>query len=166
MVLDAHDAVALAELSQELGAASGGDRKLDLKLEYCVGVTFQQRADVARLMVDEGFSWQHVNEALDDRIPLYTTTLDAALPGENIVFVLKSERRGGWCAVHRSEDGRDHLVWAATECLARRLAAVTAWRAEAARGVERSLAEAIVPDAGPEGEDAGPEEEKDWKVMF
>lgn len=158
MVPNIYDLDALSELAAQLESASKGDRRLDLKIEYCVGVAFQEREDLAKLLIDEGFSWDTVSEALEDGIPLYTASLDAALPGENIVFTVRSERRGRWGAVHRSADGRDHLVWAATESLARRLAILSA------------LVKANAEDQL-SGEDrrAGieiEEENRDWKVMF
>lgn len=161
MVPSSHDAEALAELVSKLEAASAADRRLDLQIEYCVGVAFQDREDIAKLLIDEGFAWGTVSEALDDHVPAYTSSLDAALPGENIVFTVRSERRGRWGAVHRSQDGRDHLKWAATECLARRLAALAALapprggRATVVGSSERHLRGADSAD-----------ENRDWKVMF
>jgi hypothetical protein len=65
-----------------------------------------------------------VSELLDAELPPYTTALDAALPGENIVLALHSPRRGRWAAVHKTPGGEQVLVWAASECLARRRAAL------------------------------------------
>ena len=160
MVPSSHDVEALAELASKLEAASTADRRLDLQIEYCVGVAFQDREDIAKLLIEEGFSWETVSQALDDHVPAYTASLDAALPGENIVFTVRSERRGRWGAVHRSPDGRDHLMWGATECLARRLAALSALTPSGG-GTERSaMPEEQTKFGGPA------EDNRDWKVMF
>lgn len=150
------DTEALAELIAAIGAARQGSADLDIKIEYCVGVAFDQRTDVAGILIEEGFSWDTVGAALEDRVPPYTTSLDASAPGENVVFVIRSDRRGKWGAVHRSEDGREHLAWAATECMARRLAGLSGRYAMLTRERSTATEEArveVVPD-------------RDWKVMF
>ena len=162
MVPSSHDVQALAELVSKLEVAASADRTLDLQIEYCVGVAFQDREDIAKLLIDEGFSWDTVSEALHDHVPAYTSSLDAALPGENIVFTVRSERRGRWGAVHRSPDGRDHLRWAATECLARRLATLASLVApqdEGGTGLSHPM-----EDFSHTGGTAA--ESRDWKVMF
>lgn len=159
MVQSIHDANALADLIEKLDKASHGDRNLDLQIEYCAGVAFEERTDIARLLVEEGFSWETVSQALDDHVPPYTASLDAALPGENIVFMVKSERRGKWGAVHRTAEGRDFLRWGATECIARRLAALAG-----RQGEERQDRWASSADGGETG--AADDEPRNWKVMF
>jgi len=42
------------------------------------------------------------------------------------VLALHSPRRGRWAAVHKTPGGQQVLVWAASECLARRRAALKA----------------------------------------
>lgn len=150
------DIEALAELIAALGAARQGSADLDIKIEYCVGVAFDQRTDVAGILIEEGFTWNTVGAALEDRVPPYTTSLDASAPGENVVFVIRSDKRDKWGAVHRSEDGREHLAWAATECIARRLAGLTGRYAMLARESSALMEETRVEDVP----------DRDWKVMF
>lgn len=57
--------------------------------------------------------------------PHYTTSLDAALPGENIVRA-QFYRTGHWLAEHEGVDGMRYPAKAATEALARRIACLRA----------------------------------------
>jgi hypothetical protein len=150
----ADDAGAVDELIAALQRAHAGDRQLDLRIEYCIGVILGGRLDLARLMIDEGFSWDKVSNVLEGRVPPYTTSLDAAVENENIVFVIRSDKRGKWGAIHRDADGEEHLAWAADEKLARRCAAM--------KGLRAGLAVAAPAD---EGEQAG-EPGADWKILF
>jgi len=65
----------------------------------------------------------------DPAVPHYTASLDACIPGENIVLALRPGDGSRWVAVHRLADGVEVIAWAATECLARRAAALKGWRA-------------------------------------
>lgn len=159
MMPNRHDAAALAELIDRLGSATGGDPTLDLRIEYIAGVALENRVDAAELLIEDGFSWETVSEALEDRVPPYTVSLDAALPGENIVLVVKSARRAKWGAAHRDASGREFLAWARTEPMARRSALLMARHAE--------LLEDGASSAPLQGNNSSsPEEMRDWKVMF
>ena len=126
-----------------------------------------------------------VSELLDAELPPYTTALDAALPDENIVLALYSPRRGRWAAVHETPSGKQVLVWAAGECLARRRAALKARgadllsRAAAIKPAVPSHAEPApsvhgwsrIAETGaqeaPTQETEAPEEgETEWKILF
>ncbi len=117
------------KLLESLGSARRGGRKLDIIICYLLGDTSSEAGKMIQLLVEEGYAWHVVAELLDEELPPYTTTLDAALPGENIVLALYSPRRGRWSAVHETPAGEQVLVWAASECLARRRAALKAMRA-------------------------------------
>ena len=134
----------LDTLIDALAAARGGSRELDIRIDYGLGVMLSGGADLATTMIQEGISWQTVSGVLESRVPAYTTSLDAAIEGENIAFTIRSERRGKWGAMHRACCGKEVLVWATTEALARRLAALEGRRADMrhARGVEAARAEA------------------------
>jgi hypothetical protein len=80
-------------------------------------------------MTEGSFSLEVAGELLDGRPPPFTRTLDAAIPGENIVLATYSDKRGQWAAVQREADGREFMSWAATEALARRAAALQAFSA-------------------------------------
>ncbi len=114
------------ELLESLGSARHGGRELDLIICNLLGDTSSEAGKMIRLLVEEGYPWDVVSELLDEDLPPYTTTLDAALPGENIVLAFYSPRRGRWAAVHETPAGEQVLVWAANECLARRRAALKA----------------------------------------
>jgi hypothetical protein len=117
------------KLLESLGGARRGGRELDIIICYLLGDTSSEAGKMIQLLVEEGYPWHVVAELLDEELPPYTTMLDAALPGENIVLALHSPRRGRWAAVHETPAGEQVLVWAASECLARRRAALKAMRA-------------------------------------
>lgn len=152
----------LDELAEMLAAAPGGSREIDRRLHYGIEVMLSGRTDLAATMIREGISWPTVSAAVDDRVPPYTSSLDAALAGENVVFVIRSERRGLWGAMQRTRSGREVLVWAATEPLARRLAAVESLRADAADRAAQQPGSPAVPSGGA-GDEAGSGE---WKILF
>src|SRR3546814_12994640 len=97
------------------------------------------------------------------RQPPNTTRTDSLFPytrffrseGENIAFAMKSERREQWAAVHKAADGTEHVAWARTEILARRLAALKGILAEAGRhaGDPMTSGEDEDADEGPEDPD-------------
>src|SRR3546814_20337072 len=76
-----------------------------------------------QLLVSEGYSWNVISEIWEGKVARYTQSLDCAVEGENIAFVMKSERRAQWAAAHQSADGTDYVAWARTEIPARRMAA-------------------------------------------
>lgn len=159
MLPNRHDAAALGELIDLLAEAPSGNRKLDLRIEYCAGVALEGRVDAAELLIDDGFAWETVSEALQDRIPPYSSSLDAQLPGENIVLVIRSQRRDRWGAAHRTDTGQEFLVWGATEPIARRAAALTARRSAL---LEQVGEVGLEPDSGQDTVI----EDREWKVMF
>ncbi len=118
------------KLLESLGGAEAGGRELDIIIHYLLGAQTEdaggEAGQMIELLVEEGYPWDVVSELLDAELPPYTTALDAALPGENIVLALHSPRRGRWAAVHKTPGGQQVLVWAASECLARRRAALKA----------------------------------------
>lgn len=174
---------ALDELIEALAAADEGSRKLDMQIEYCLGIALGGRVDIAGVLIKEGISWETVSETLDARVPAYTSSLDAAVEGENIEFAVKSDKRERWGAMHRSTHRQEFLAWAATEPLARRLAALKGRRADLL--IEREsvrqetiatkpappredpfeLTDRIVEDE-PRAESESESEEQDWKVLF
>ena len=58
--------------------------------------------------------------------PNYTTSIDAVIPGENIVSTQKDQRTNGWRALAQSKDVKIHIADAGIEPLARRAAALKA----------------------------------------
>ncbi|WP_119460361.1 hypothetical protein [Rhodospirillaceae bacterium SYSU D60014] len=149
------------DLIGALESAQKGSRTLDVQLAFKLGEAGGSMEDfpattrlpakwhalgdfpaIAKIMLDEGFSWQSVCDVLDCEAPAYTTSLDAGIPGENIVFVIRSAKRNQWGAIHKTADGEEIFGWGATEVLARRTAALKGWeRATAA------MPEMTQPDA-------------------
>lgn len=174
---NADDLVALDELIETVELAERGSRSLDIRIEYCLGVALGGRVDIAGTLIAEGISWETVSETLESRVPPYTTSLDAAVEGEAIEFAVKSEKRERWGAMHRSKHRQEFLAWAATEPLARRLAALKGRRADllierdrAAAQEEESEPEEVLKASDPFAvtpvDDDTETEKQDWKVLF
>jgi len=172
----------LDRLLASLAEAEQGSRELDIIISFVLGATSGEAGKMVELLVDEGYPWDIVSELLDHDLPAYTTSLDAALPGENIVLSVYSTRRALWGAAHRTAERQHVMRWAATECLARRLAALAAlipdsaavhdadpaaaFEAEPADLVETGEGEAVDMPAeadAPADEDG---EETEWKILF
>ena len=152
----------------EIEGAAQGSRSLDARIHFGVRVMAGRGADMAAMLIREGISWPTVEAALDEAMPRYTTSLDAALEGERVIFVLRSETRGQWGAMQKAA-GEEIMAWAATEALARRLVALKSWRAEMARAPEARPAGE--PDWHSPGAQPGfiaekERAEKDWEVLF
>lgn len=114
-------------LIESLERAEGDDRRLDHRIAECLGTIDHDLPPPAALLLREEFSTD-VATLLQALTPAYTASLDARIPGENIVLTIRSDARGRWAAVHRSANGSEATAWAATECLARRAAALKAWQ--------------------------------------
>ena len=174
------------KLLESLGGAEAGGRELDIVIHYLLGSQAEdgggEASQMIELLVEEGYPWEVVSELLDAELPPYTTALDAALPGENIVLALHSPRRGRWAAVHKTPGGQQVLVWAASECLARRRAALkaiganlparaapaparTAKPTPRAQGWSR-IPEAAIPGAAAQDAETPEEVETEWKILF
>jgi hypothetical protein len=177
----------LDRLLASLAEAHEGSRELDVIVSFALGKTLGEAGKMAELLVEEGYTWDIVSEILDHDLPAYTTSLDAALPGENIVLSVYSTRRRLWGAAHRIADGQHVMRWAASECLARRLAALSALapaeaETEADAPPKTTKIDELKPsdEAAPADEAATPpenqvqteeraetdEEEAEWKILF
>ncbi len=177
------------KLLESLGSAEAGGRELDIIISYLLGEAAGEAAgetnQMIQLLVEEGYPWHVVSELLDAELPAYTGALDAALPGENITLVLYSAKRQRWAAVHKTPSGEQILVWAASECLARRRAALKALRATLAPPAAAKPAGAAPPrapesphqpasphgwsrpaEARAEPTEAPGEGESEWKILF
>ena len=110
------------KLFLSLTQARRGRRELDIILTFVMGDTRSEAGKMIELLVEEGYPWDVIAELLDEDLPAYTTSLDAPLPGENVLLSAYSNKRKLWVAVHRTPAGKQISAWAATECLARRLA--------------------------------------------
>jgi len=118
------------DLLTRLQNATGPDRELDIDIHKTLGWELAPP--------EAGCTWWNEDgDTFNGDTPLYTASIDAALPGENIERVslhdlVEGEPLGTiWEAWHRCEDGR--LVMGAnrhSEALARRIAALRAGIAE------------------------------------
>ena len=120
----------LGALISELESAESGSLSLDIRIHYGFRILGGLGEDMASLLIKEGVSWPTVQATLNEVVPPYSTSLDAALQGEEIVFAIRSAKGHRWGAMQRTTLGGEELAWAATEPLARRLAALKSWRAE------------------------------------
>ena len=158
-----------------LSEAREGGAALDVRISVALGDLQSGSAKLLRLFVEEGYDWAVISNLLDEQVPPYTTSLDASVPGENIVGVLYSRKRGRWAAIHRAADGREEgPVWAATEALARRAAGLTGQLSQHGVGPDRAAPPAV-PDKPPQAaapsqaggtETEAEDELPDWKILF
>lgn len=109
----------------DLENASEGSQELDCMISYALELARGEFDQVMmELLVKEGFSWNIISEIWGGKVPPYTQSLDCGIAGENIAFTMRSDKRQLWAAVHKGPEGSEHLAWAKTEVLARRLAAL------------------------------------------
>ena len=143
-------------LVSALSSADSGSRQLDLIVSYILDQGSDETGEMIRLLVQEGYAWDAVEDLLKEDVPYFTTALDDSLPGENIVLSLFSPRRKRWIALHKASD--DSLVRGIgeTECLARRAAAVKARLKNAELETKEDLRSASGSDEPP-AEDSPPE---------
>ncbi len=180
----------LAKVISTLGEAAQGGEDIDIRISVALGDLQSGSAKLLRLFVEEGYDWNVISSLLDEQVPPYTTSLDAKVPGESIVGVLYSRKRGRWAAIHRAPDGREEgPVWAATEALARRAAGLAGIMSQERIGQkwigQDQQAQPKLPDKPPRespresvdepaDESAGAggtepeaeEEPSDWKILF
>lgn len=124
------------DLIAKLEAAEAGSRELDLEIEKALGYCDPSAWYDEK---DGNLSWHEYREfgstiaaeLLAGPLHHYTTSLDAALPGEKIVYAGIYDDKGIWRAVHRDENG-EATAFAHTEALARRIAALKGKGKEAA----------------------------------
>jgi hypothetical protein len=159
------------KLLSSLGAARQGKRELDIVVSFVLGDTTSDAGKMIQLLVEEGYPWDVISELLDEDLPAYTTSLDAAVPGENVVLSAYSKKRKQWVAVQRTADGEQISAWAATECLARRLAGLKS-RGTAARQAgehPNGSGEGTKPRRPLEPATAGADETEsgsEWRILF
>ena len=115
----------LAALITEIEGAATGNGSLDARIHFGYRVATRRSPDITALLIETGITWPIVEAVLDEQIPPFTTSLDAALEGEDITFVIRSAKRGRWGAMQKARSGEEILAWAATEAL--RCRAVNPW---------------------------------------
>lgn len=169
------DIASLNDLIRMLGSTAVGNRRLDAIIAYHCGTVREDAHQMVRLLIDEGSSWDLIFELMEGEIPAYSTVLDAAVPGENIVCSILSSKSQRWAAVHRTKAGGELLAWGESEVLARRIAGLKAIL-QKKQGKADSDRQILAPQrsAGPVRGVAAPalelpevaEAEEDWKILF
>lgn len=161
--------------------ADFGSKLLDIMIATAVGAGSSKFSRLVNVLIDEGYSWDTMQEIFDEEVKPYSRSLDAAVPGESIVMAAHAPKRARWAALHRGADGREVLAWAATEMLARRLAGLKALQAgrslAASPGATSDSTSAAPPPASEPPLEPGPllaavpggrtgEPSPDWKIRF
>lgn len=171
------------DLISALESAPSGSTELDRMVAFQLGLPLGESDQMIKLLLFEGYSWDVISELVKSENPAFTTSLDARIPGENIVLAMHSEKRGQWAAIHRSKGGTDFLAWAATEPLARRAAALRGLRSVSAFEVRPASAapggdatsktaadhrppEAEPGDAAASVSDTASSPGGEWKILF
>ncbi len=156
----------LAALGAEIESATAGNASLDARIHFGFQVAARRATDIAAILIEHGITWPTVEAVVDDQIPAFTTSLDAALEGEDISFVVRSAKRVRWGAMQKARCGKEILAWAATEPLARRLAALRAYCVDLEKSGTASVStpSAALPTRGNPVE--RPSSDKDWEVLF
>jgi hypothetical protein len=159
----------LAALIREIEDATEGNEALDARIHFGYRVAARRSPAIAAILIEEGISWPIVEAVLEEQIPHFTSSLDASLAGEDISFVIRSTKRGRWGAMQKARCGEEVLAWAATEPLARRLAALRADLVDLEKIIGSSDGTAE-PLQEPEQETGAPPNEiadkEDWEVLF
>jgi len=121
----------IRRVMSSLETAPEGSQELDCMITYALKLARGEFDQVMmELLVNEGFSWHIISEIWDGKVAPYTQSLDSGIEGENIAFVMRSDRRSQWAAVHKTPGGEEYVAWAKTEILARRLAGLKGILAE------------------------------------
>jgi len=152
-----------------LESAEAGSRELDAMIASALGYSVDESHKVVRLLIAEGYSWNVISEIVGNEVRSFTNSLDAALPGENIVLATYSPRRGRWVALHLAADGQEILAWAGNEILARLAAALRALRAAESGADPAAEAPPRLAAGRPAvraAASAAPAEELEWKILF
>lgn len=132
MFTDPNGAQVLDNLLQDLEQATEGSRKLDILISFVIGETPARHRPVIKILLEDETKTALICKLIGEDFPRYTEMLDAKLPDENVVLSMYSEARGKWAAAHKPANGEEFVAWAATEVLARRLAALKALQAATA----------------------------------
>ncbi|MFQ5741954.1 MAG: hypothetical protein ACE5HV_00015 [Acidobacteriota bacterium] len=115
------------DLTARLEAAEKGSRELDGRM-FCWRYNFVFNRVQIGSTIQLFYNHRDGAGQVATGFPFYTTSLDAALPGENITLACIYDREKGiWRAVNEA-DGIETYGFAKTEALARRIAALKARR--------------------------------------
>lgn len=122
-LLDA-DILEMRKLVGALETSDHGSPVLDLEIKCSLDLESAGQAGTSSTGLEAEFTTETIEIILGEMVTPYTRSLDAALPGENIVLSMFSSAKGLWVSVHRDSKGNEFVSWAATEPLSRRAAAL------------------------------------------
>lgn len=167
MVLSDNDILAMRNLVSALEEAADGSSVLDLRL----GRDLEKEQIVVKESAGYGLmaelSAESIETIVGEMVVPFTRSLDAALPGENIVFSMFSAEKNLWVSVQRDPDGREFVSWAATEPLSRRAAALRAIAGISARASDSDVVTLPVVDGGVQETERDPgSSQPGWRVNF
>lgn len=165
--LGENDILAMRNLVSALEESAEGSSVLDLWL----GRDLEKGQIAVKGPVTHGLMAELSSESIEnivgEMVVPFTRSLDAALPGENIVFSMFSGEKNLWVSVQRDPDGQEFVSWAATEPLSRRAAALRSIAGISARSAESDVISLSEIDGGiQETEPNSASSEPGWRVNF
>lgn len=167
MALGENDILAMRNLVSALEVSVEGSSVLDLRL----GRDLEEKQIVIKGPATHGLVAELSDESIEnivgEMVIPFTRSLDAALPGENIVFSMYSSEKNLWVSVQRAADGREFVSWASTEPLSRRAAALRAIAGISARSSDSDVVTLQDVQSSPqETELESGESQPGWRVNF
>lgn len=163
-----NDILVMRKLVSALESAPEGSAILDLQLGR--DLRSQQIAvnDVAVHGLMAELSAETIENIVGETVVPFTRSLDAVLPGENIVFSMYSGDKKLWVSVQRDSSGQEFVSWAASEPLSRRAAAL---RSIARISTTRSDSDVVSLSGADDGTAEGAEQvsgapQPGWRVSF
>lgn len=168
----------MRKLVSTLETSAEGSSVLDLELKC--GLDLETPSGSAGVGLETEFSPETIEIIVGEMVTPFTRSLDAALPGENIVFSMYSTNKNLWVSVHRDPDSQEFVSWAATEPLSRRAAALRGHASISAAGAKTDALSVLKTEAGlPAADDRVSEDSEiqpqpleagselpDWRVQF
>lgn len=173
------DILDMRKLVSALETADRGSSVLDLELKCGLALDVADFGGMGSGLEAE-FTTETVELILGEMVTPFTRSLDASLPGENIVFSMFSSAKNLWVSVHRDTEGREFVSWAASEPLSRRAAALRGYaristgtgKAETVSILKSQVGLSEVGDPGDTDPDVRSEplekdaERSDWRIQF
>jgi hypothetical protein len=167
--LDENDILAMRNLVNAMENSAEGSAVLDLR----VGRDLQGEQIVVNEPTAHGLmaelSAQTVETIVGELVVPFTRSLDAALPGENIVFSMYSGEKNLWVSVQRDANGEEFVSWAATEPLSRRAAALRSIAGISTRRRDSDIVSLPGVDDGAHESESEPDSgssQPGWRVNF
>ena len=106
------DILEMRKLVSALETSAQGSSVLDLEVKC--GLDPDLPAASGGVGLETEFLPETIEIILGEMVTPFTRSLDAALPGENIVFSMYSTNKNLWVSVHRDQAGREFVSMIAT----------------------------------------------------